>query len=114
MRKLTLKDVEWTLVAEAEDTPIRGNALASGDEEEDKRTEDNIIIDLENGNEWAWCFAVLTGQYKGLRATEVLGCCSYADEADFKQPGGYYDDMQQAILDELQAQAEELCSSLAD
>lgn len=114
MRKLTVGDVEWVLRAEAEDVPIRGNCLASGNDADDEAAAVDIEAQLEGGNEWAWCCAVLKGRYKGLCAIETLGCCSYASEADFTAPGGYYEDMQAAILDELQAQAEELCESLAD
>ena len=110
MKKLTVADVTWTLRPEPEDCSVRGNALASGDDEQDKACEDNIIRELDNGNEWAWCCAVLTGRYKGLKAVETLGCCSYASEADFRQPGGYFDDMQASVLADLQAQLEDICA----
>ena len=34
---LTLEDNEWEIKALEEDAPVRGNALASGDDAEDKR-----------------------------------------------------------------------------
>lgn len=114
MRRLTVADVEWSLVCEREDVSVRGNALASGDEGEDDLAEAAIIADIEAGNEWAWCTVVVAGRYKGLEAHDALGCCSYASEADFKQSGGCYDDMRAGVLDELQGMAEELCDSLKD
>jgi hypothetical protein len=32
---------------------------------------------------------------------DYLGCCSYESEEDFRAPGGYFDDMKRAALDEL-------------
>lgn len=114
MRRLTLADVEWTISPMPEEASIRGNALANGNDEDDKAAEDDIQAQLDGGNVWAWCTVVLDGTYKGLSSVETLGCCSYASEADFKTPSGHYEDMQQAILDDLQSQAEELCKSLRE
>jgi hypothetical protein len=113
MRKLKLTDVTWTLKAEQEHVPVRGNALASGNDAEDKKCENAIWRDLERGNEWAWCCAVVTGHFKGLQASSCLGCCSYKNENDFKR-GGYFTDMQAEVLRELQKLATTLCKSLTE
>src|SRR5436189_173772 len=100
-RTLTIDDVTWQLRCMPEDTEVRGNAVASGDNAFDKETEDRIIGDLESGNQWAWCCVKLTGCWHGIGVDTFLGCCSYDDEAAFKA-GGYYEDMQGEVLAVLQ------------
>jgi len=100
-----------------EDLPIKGNAIATGDSEEDERIEEAIRSELEY-NEWAWCCAQVTvtldspcsacGQ--SLSETEYLGCCSYQDEQDFIE-GLYYSDMVQTCLDRLQERLDD-CGQL--
>ena len=84
------------LAAEPDDMPIRGNALASGDDDIDRRAENDIIEQLDAGNAWAWAsvrVCVTHPAVVGIEGNEYLGCCSYASEDDFKADGGYYDDM---------------------
>ena len=95
-----------------EHIPVRGNAMMGGDAEDNRRVEDAIIADLESGNEWAWCCSVeVRASYAGIDGADYLGGCSYASEADFRRPGGYFDDMREAALDEL---ARELETAHAD
>ena len=101
MKPLTLDQCEVTLECLPEDTSVRGNAMASGDDVADRECEDSILRDLENGNEWAWCIVKVTVAWKGWRGTDYLGACSYASEADFRQPGGYFESMCQTALAEL-------------
>jgi len=101
LRKLTKDDVEIRLMCFPEDTPIEGNAMASGDDAVDKETEQWIHDQLERYNEWAWCCAKVVVYWKGFRASDTLGCCSYKSEEDFKQPGGYYDDMVNTAIERL-------------
>lgn len=107
VKKLTAEDITVTLTAEPEDIPVRGNAMASGDDRHDKRVEDQIIADLESGNEWAWCCAKVTGTYMGLRATAYLGACSYKNAEDFRRDG-YYTDLVNDCLRDLQQQLNDL------
>lgn len=100
VRKLTLKDVKVTLRAEPEDVPVRGNALASGDEAVDREAEDGVIAALEAGNEWAWCQAVVEVSWGNFRGVAHIGCCSYDSEEDFKK-GGYYEEMVEESLSDL-------------
>lgn len=88
-----------TIECEPEHVPIGGNASAI-DEETDRENEAAIREQLRAGNAWAWCTVVVRAEYLGIEGTDVLGCCSYASEADFKQ-GGYYDDMVRHALNEL-------------
>lgn len=94
-------EVTYTLDVQPEDIPVRGNALASGDDEEDRRAEDEIIERLEAGDVWAWASVVVRAEWNGFVGRDYLGGCSYANEDDFKAPGGYYDDMKQQALDDL-------------
>lgn len=101
----TMEDVEFRIDCENEDIPVRGNAVVSGNDEEDKEIEDSIIEQLNNGNEWAWCSVKVTASFKGIEGTDYLGGCSYADEKEFKE-GGYYEDMKRQAYNELIEQLE--------
>ena len=97
-----------TVEAVPEDTPVRGNALASGDDALDKKEEDRILADLE-WNEWAWCVAKVTAEFHGLTATEYIGGCSYESSLDFIYNSGYYDDMVETCLEDIKRQADAPC-----
>lgn len=80
------------LTCESEDIPYVGNCSAH-DPATDREAEQWIRDQLDAGNEWAWCTAVVTASYKGFSATDALGACSYESEETFRIPGGYFDDM---------------------
>ena len=103
----TINGVTFTLEIEPEDLEIRGNALASGDDAEDREAEDSIIAQLESGNLWAWCSVKVTATAGGVEGVDYLGGCSYRDTAEFIQPGGYYDDMKAEALAELKVRLAE-------
>lgn len=106
-KRLKLEDVEWELECLPEDEPIEGNAMASGDESVDREANQWVYDQLEAGNPWAWCCAHVKGVYEGIEEDDYLGCCSYKSEEDFKQPGGYYDDMRREVLGRLQKRIDE-------
>lgn len=105
--KNPLPHIEYTLTAEPEDTAIRGNALASGDDDADTEAENQIIADLDSGNEWAWCTAHVTATLYDATGNELaqghayLGCCSYESRESFMDPNGYYPDLCDEALDDL-------------
>jgi hypothetical protein len=68
--------------------------MASGDDAYDKSVEDAIIAD---GNVWAWASISVAARIGGTECRDYLGCCSYKDEAGFKD-GGYYLDMKGEAL----------------
>jgi hypothetical protein len=81
------------IYTQPEEIPVRGNALASGDDAEDRAIEDSILSRLEAGDEWAWCMVTVRVTLPcGRFAEDHLGCCSYDDERDFRA-GGYFEDM---------------------
>jgi hypothetical protein len=106
MRKLKQTEVTFTLEAEEEHIPVRGNVLCSGDDALDRATEDEIIARLDRGDVWAWACVTVTATYtmpdsgETLVGRAYLGGCSYAGAEDFKRDG-YYEDMKIEALEEL-------------
>lgn len=104
IKQLTKNDVEIIVTAIPEDIPVRGNVLDSGNDDQDRQAE-NEVIEKSRYSIWAWCCVKVTVSYKGLLShDEYLGCCSYEDQADFIKNSGYYDDMVEAGISELQKQ----------
>ena len=110
-RPLLGVEVEFSCRAEPEFTDVRGNALASGDDAFDRAAEDEILAQLARGNEWAWCNVVVTAEWRGFTGTDSLGCCSYASATDFRE-GGYFKDMKQRALEELNSRISDAVSEL--
>lgn len=105
--RLTPNNCNVSVDCMPEHTRIRGNAIASGDDAYDKKVERKIQRKLDNGNEWAWCTIRVTVTPKplavcDLSATDYLGCCSYESKADFIRNSGYYEDMVNTCIAELQ------------
>jgi len=105
IRKLTMEEVDFDLECLPEDTPVRGNAMNSGEDDYDREVENKILADLE-WNQWAWCCAHVIARWKGFKGDDYLGGCSYDSEEQFRAPGGDWDDMKQQALDDLQANIE--------
>ena len=106
MRDLLENEVTFTLTAEQCDLPVRGNAMASGDDEQDAMVENAILYRLECGDVWAWAQVTVTATWIDAGGTthtgvDYLGGCCYKDEADFRTPGGYFDDMKHEALRDL-------------
>jgi len=93
--------VTYSIHAEQDDLPVRGNALASDDPAVDKECEDDILARLDRGEVWAWAYVKVTAECCGFKGVDTLGACSYKDEADFCTPGGYWDDMQKEARTDL-------------
>ena len=101
IRPVAREEATIRVLAEPDHIPVEGNACASGDDDFDREVEHNILCRLQQGDVWAWAavtIVVVWGQFEG-RA--YLGCCSYADENDFRQPGCYFDDLVAEALAEL-------------
>jgi hypothetical protein len=65
-----------------------------------------LVLDIQRrrrlGDVWAWAdVEVRATHVLGYTGSDYLCGCCYADEADFKRPGGYYDDMVYDALDAL-------------
>ena len=100
LRKLKENEVDFELIVHNEDIDVRGNAIASDDDEFDKQIEDEIIDRLNRGDIWAWCCVEVKATFGRFSSSDYLGCCCYEDEDDFIS-GGYYEDMKSQALDEL-------------
>ena len=105
-----MRDVEFDVECMPEDVQIEGNALASGDDDADRECEQDIMEQLASGNQWAWCTVRVVATLGEFSGDAYLGCCSYASEADFKAPGGYFDDMKSEALDDLRRSIESALS----
>lgn len=112
MKKLTEDDVEFIIKCEQEYIPVRGNAMASGDNKYDKQVEDQILNNLEY-NPWAWCCVVVEAHWNEWVGYATLGCCSYEDEDDFKN-GGYFDFMKAEALEDLNRNISNAYNSLKE
>lgn len=90
--------VTYRIMVGPEDVPVRGNAMASGDDEADRKVEDDLIRRLDSGDMWAWFSARVEAEAFGFKGADTLGCCSYNDQADFlaMEEQGYLRDMSQA------------------
>ena len=108
MRQLTREEVVFTVHPAPDDTPVRGNAMASGDDAADKRYEDYILRRLRRGDVWAWASVEVRVSGRGLSERTFLGCCCYRNATDFMQPGGYFPDMCDEVFDALAKRVAEL------
>lgn len=87
------REIDYRIEVLPEDIEVRGNLIASGDETYDRNLENEVLARLERGDEWAWCVVRVIASADGFEGDAYLGGCSYRDEADFKAPGGYFEDM---------------------
>jgi len=108
--QIAANEIEWTVSALPEDQSPE-DCFASGNDEQDKTTCQRIREDAE-WNEWAWCCVEVKGQWNGLEAVAYLGACSYLNQKDFMQEGGYYADLQREVIDQLQSQTERIVDAL--
>tara|TARA_R100001530_G_scaffold134994_3_gene111117 strand:- start:556 stop:939 length:384 start_codon:yes stop_codon:yes gene_type:complete len=90
------RDGIWLTVEELpDDSPIEGNAMASGDDAVDRRAEQYVRDSLAAGNQWAWCTVRIAAEHidSGVVGESFLGACSYDSEEDFMQVNGNAPDM---------------------
>lgn len=74
---------------------------------EDPETLAWVRQEIRRGNPWAWFHAKVIAsieigdaRYEGV---DYLGACSYENEKSFKDRAGYWPDMQQEALDDLES-----------
>lgn len=90
-----------SVLAEPDFIPVEGNACVSGDDAFDREIERDILRRLDQGDVWAWATVAVIVIWGPFEGRAYLGCCCYEDEEDFRQPGGYFEDMVAEVLDEL-------------
>ena len=86
-RKLKAGDVTFTVSYEQDDMPVRGNAMASGNDAADRELEDQIIGLLDSGHDWAWCCIKVVASWTApdgteYEGTDYLGACSFLGPAE--------------------------------
>lgn len=96
-------EVDFKLIVEQDDMPVKGNAISSGDDEVDRKTEQEIIDRADRGDVWAWAQVTVRASWAGFRGEDHLGGCSYKDEKDFTstEEGGYFRDMVRSSIEDL-------------
>lgn len=102
--------VRISLSCEPEDIPYEGNASAI-DEGTDRDTEAWIRDQLDRGNQWAWCCAVVRVSYEDLTETVTLGGCSYESEDSFRE-GGQFDELVSEALEMLAAHLDRILTAV--
>ena len=95
-------EIKYKLEVQVDDSPVRGNAMCSGDEELDKKVEDEIIARLDDGDVWAWALVKVTAYVEGCSVVGVdyLGACCYSDEEEF-EGDAYHEDMKEEAKSDL-------------
>jgi hypothetical protein len=101
IRPIRSEEATIRVLAEPDHIPVEGNACASGDDDFDREVEHNIVRRLQQGDIWAWAAVTVVVAWGSFEGRAHLGCCSYADEDDFREPGGYFDDMVEEAIEEL-------------
>lgn len=109
-KRLTIHDVRLSITASPEGiTPANSYRIPviKTDEEELKRFVSDVEDMVGKYDLWGWCQVEVKAKLGSLSGSAYLGSCSYEDEADFKR-GGYYEQMVEEAIEELQAQVDEL------
>jgi hypothetical protein len=115
----TIDDIAIAVGTEPEDLSIRGNYIVSGDADYDRKCEDDIISQLDSGNEWAWCRIRVDVTPKSLNYVDIItgyslwGGCSYENREEFIKSDTYNEMVMQA-LDDLNFKAERMYNGLKD
>ena len=116
-----LEAVTFSIEYLPEEDPIEGNILASGEEEVDKRAEDEIREMLSQGIKTAFCQIHIQGEAYGLIADDYLGHCSYFSEQEFEgsealniPPDPYCIDMKNEVLNSLNESREKVLEFLEE
>ena len=112
IRSIQRHEARISIRAEPEIVPIEGNAMASGDDAFDAQVESGIRERLNQGDIWAWAAVEVKATWKVFRGTACLGCCSYESEEDFRQPDGYFDDLLNEALEDLNREVAEAHQNL--
>ena len=107
IRPINREETAIRVLAEPEFIPVEDNASASGDDDFDRKVEHTILCRLQQGDIWAWAAVTVVVRWGPFEGISHLGCCSYLDEKDFRQPGGYFDDMVNEALEELNRKVNE-------
>lgn len=112
----TVEEVEFVIEIDAEYQDPRDHFPVAADNADDAAADEAMLDEIEQrlrrGDLWAFCSVCVKAIWIDpetdleFEGTDYLGGCSYADEEDFKQPGGYYQQMQKEAFNDLIKQIE--------
>ena len=91
-RKFALEECVFEVVCHEEDMPPSGAGMAPD-------FVSDVYRMVDKHGRWGWCQVEVVARVRGVpelkrfAGTAWLGQCCYKDEADFKDEGGYYEDM---------------------
>ena len=97
-------NIEYRMYISPNDIPVRGNAMSSGDNQADKRYEDEILARLDRGDTWAWASVEMQARQGSAIGRDYLGGCCYENTKEFIA-NGYFEDMKRAAREDLKKQA---------
>lgn len=112
-RTLTGNDIKIAVTAFPEEIPVKGNAMSSGDEDFDHQVETAIYERLKMDDIWAWTTVCVTGAWEELTMHEYIGCCCYDSEEDFRNNSGYFEEMVDEILANLNKRIQNLYEKMS-
>jgi hypothetical protein len=112
-RKLNRDEIQIRITVLPEEIPVKGNAICSGDEDFDQQVEAEILERLAQDDLWAWATVSVTAEWEGMEEANYLGCCCYANEEEFRQEGGYFDDMVQEAVSNLNLRLRDLYEKMS-
>lgn len=98
MRQFKSDDAKWKIEVWFDDAPVRGNVIASGNDDIDKQAEEHVLEEINRGNVWAWATVTITVTWAGFSSFDCLGCVSEKSEESFKHTDGYFRNMCQQAL----------------
>ena len=112
-RTLTSNDIRVVVTAFPDEIPVKGNALCSGDEDFDRQVESEILNRLEQDDVWAWATVCVSAEWEALKENEYLGCCCYESEEDFRNNSGYFEEMVDQVITNLNKRLQNLYKKMA-
>lgn len=112
VRKLNQDEVQFKLIVEDETEPLE-SVFGSDIDYIDQEVLENIKNRIRRGDTWAWCSVEIQALWRGFVGKAYVGHCSYENEQDFIKNSGYYDEIVQESLDDLQDSVEETANKLS-
>jgi hypothetical protein len=113
LRALRDSEITYTFFCEDETISPVGNFLDTGDFEQDRADELEILKRREAGNPWEWCYIVCNascGKYAGRAG---IGACSYSSEESFLDDDDIVRDLQIQALTDLKRKMREAYRDIA-
>lgn len=94
LRPLLAEEVVFEVRVEPEDTPVRGNYMATDDDEADRAAEDAVIAAIDAGEERAWCCVTVVAHWRDWRGQSSLGCVAFTP---FQTPQKEAEDLEELV-----------------